>query len=478
MVDDKQFYISKEKSNCYPNWKQITLWGGQIFHYHPKLNIVYQSERFLLVGYAWQVDPRRDAPELELRNLEKKELISQEDIFELENNWCGRYLLIAENWIYLDASGSLGVFYSKTTISSSLNVLCAVEKKELRFPPIEHRHMPDFIPGMQTHYDDVCRLLPSQIFDIKERKWQTRPLLFTYHSPYSNYSEGVSLLSKYFIHSLQNMNKCFPNHVFWLALTGGRDSRAAMSLLEKAQFNYKTFTLWHENLDKNDYKIAKRLSCIAHKKHRFVRRNTNNYSSKRYEDYRRHTLGMAVDEDWKFYAYRQYQSLLFDENPIVILRSSIWEIANDYYEMVYGKQSQDLSKVFPYINKYDLLYNSITEWNNYVDEDVINKDISFANRVYWELRSGCWLSSIEQSFDMMENIVSLQPANCRLFISLLLAFPAEDRIQKYHENKIAELSYPPFAKIPYDYQMGPDFSLKLKQRIWKYVEPLVKYLKK
>lgn len=357
MVDDKQFYISKEKSNCYPDWMQISLWCGQTFHYHSKLNIVYQSERFLLVGYAWQVDPLKESPEIELRNLEKKEQISQEDVFELENNWCGRYLLIVENWIYLDASGSLGVFYSKATISSSLNVLCSVEKRKLVFPPIEHRHMPDFIPGMRTQYEDICRLLPSQIYDIQEGRWQTRPLLFKNYYPYSNYREGISLLSKYFIHSLHNMNKCFPDHVFWLALTGGRDSRAAMSLLEKAHFNYKTFTLWHENLDNNDYKIAKRLSRTVHKEHRFVKRNNNNYSSERYKNYRRHTLGMAVDEDWKFYSYRQYQSLLNDEQPIVILRSSIWEIANDYYEMVYGKQSQDLSIVFPYspVSSYSLL---------------------------------------------------------------------------------------------------------------------------
>lgn len=58
------------------------------------------------------------------------------------------------------------------------------------------------------------------------------------------------------------------------------------------------------------------------------------------------------------------------------------------------------------------------------------------NRFYWEQRCGSWLSAIEQSFDILEDCISLQPLNSRLLISLLLGFPKEERVAKEHEIKI------------------------------------------
>lgn len=470
MVDDKQFYISQYKSICYPNWNEIPLLCGQTLHYQSKLNIVYKSVRIVLIGYAWQVDPQRKDPHIELSLLEKKEHISHNDVYEIEKSWCGRYLLIVENWIFLDTIGSLGIFYSDSTISSSLNVLCSIEKRDFCIPPIEHQRMPDFIPGMQTPYANVRRLLPSQTLNIVEKRWQIRPLLIDEIKPYANYDEGIILFSKYFVHSLKNLNNCFPNYVIWLALTGGRDSRAALSLLEKAELEYKTCTLWHENIKKEDYKIAKKIALTVRKKHLFVKRNSKKFSLEKYKEYQKHTFGMAVDEDWQFYAYQQYQQLLVDKKPIVLLRSSIWEIANEYYTMVYREHAHDLSIVYPYIKKNKLLYDSIKEWREYVSKDDQNQTLSLSNRMLWELRSGCWLSSIEQSFDIMENIVSLQPANCRLLLSLLLAFPYSDRLKKNHENKIVSYLCPMLSSIPYDYQTDSSLKTKIKRLFWKLIQ--------
>lgn len=68
---------------------------------------------------------------------------------------------------------------------------------------------------------------------------------------------------------------------------------------------------------------------------------------------------------------------------------------------------------------------------------------------YWDQRNGCWLSAIETGFDLIDHVVSLQPANCRYLMSMLMEFPAEERIINHHQYKIVAKACPSFSAIPY-----------------------------
>ena len=137
----------------------------------------------------------------------------------------------------------------------------------------------------------------------------------------------------------------------------------------------------------------------------------------------------------------------------MVLRNSIWENVNDYYSHYCRDGILNLEKVFSGINDDEFLKNSLLEWYNYVEHDDLNRnDLSIWNRMLWELRTGCWLSSIEQSFDMMDCITSIQPCNCRLFLSILAGFGQKDRFEKKHEERIVERVCPRLNKVPYDYQ--------------------------
>jgi len=452
MINDRQFFITKEHPITFSDWKEIKLLNGYSLHCHKGLNIVYHSKNITLLGYAWQVDPKRKSPQEELELLQQKNAICHNDVYDIEKSWCGRYVLIVNEFIYLDTCGTLGVFYSDKIVTSSLNVLCSLENREVILPDIEHGKMPDFVPGMMTPYSGVKRLLPSQILNYISKECKIRPLLIDKAPSFSSDKERIYNFAQYFEHSVKNLSKIFSSIPIWIAITGGRDSRATLAFFEKAQVDYKTFTLWHNWISKPDFVIPKKLAKLTRKTHRYIKRNEKEYSEKRFNDYLIHTAKMAVDEDWLFYAYNQYQALIENNKPIVIIRSSIWEIPNDYYTMCYGEKSKDLTVIYPGIKNNDLFYKSCMEWKDFVKNDELNSSISFANRTLWEMRECCWLSSIEQSFDLMNGIISIQIANCRLFLSLLFGFNAKDRIQKKHEDKIASTICPAFAKIPYDYQ--------------------------
>lgn len=467
MVDCKQFYISKIPQSTIEGWKQVTLDNGYTIHYQPNLNIAFSNNTIVLLGHAWQTDPCRESPQNQLKELSRKNKISHQDVYEIEKTWCGKYLLIVQDWIYLDACGLINIFYSSNTISSSLNVLCTVEGREVINPPIEHRKSPDFVPGMRTPYLDVRRLMPSQILNIPNKNWEIRPLLVDEIPEYESADESIATLSRYFIHSVQNLAKEFEDRDIWVASTAGRDSRATIALLHKAKIPFSTFTLWHQNISKADCVIPKRIAKAINIKYNFVERKECNFSQERHNAYFAHTAGMAVDEDWRFYAYNQYPSLKKGDSPIVILRSGIWGIANEYYTRKCGERGKDLTYIYPGILKDETLYQSTMEWQEFVKHDPLNKNIGFVDRVYWELREGCWLASIEQSFDVMDGIDSIQIFNCRLLIRLLLGFSLEDRMHKDEENKIAFSNCPVLETVPYDYQYDAQFSQRMSRKINK-----------
>ena len=473
MINDRQFFITKESFEGFEDWGKIDLHEGYTLHYHAGLNIAFQDKDILLLGYAWQVDPNRKSPQEELYVLSHHSKISHEDVYEVEKTWCGRYLLIVGEWIYTDACGTLGVFYSNHIVTSSLNVLCTLEGREMIFPDISHRRMPDFVPGIRTPYTDVSRLLPSQLLNYTTKETCSRPLLIDKAPEYGSEEERIKDFVLHFVYSIQNFSKVFTNHQIWLAITGGRDSRTALACFEKAQIKYNTFTLWHNNISRPDCIIPQRLAKAINRPLRFIERDETCFSQKRYDDYKIHTAGMAVDADWQFYAYKQYQALQETQRKIIIVRNSVWGIACDYYHRCYGDKCTDFVTLYPNILKNKDFYNSIKEWKEQVvEKDPINKKIKFSDRILWELREGCWLSSIEQSFDMMDDIVSVQIANSRLLISYLYGFSQNDRIRKIHEEKITTYVCPAFEKIPYDYQYET-----VKQKMRKYGSRIKKTIK-
>ncbi len=472
MINDKQFFIAKSNNSIFTDWEKIALSEGYTLHYHKDLNIGYHCENIVLIGYAWQVDPNRKSPQEELEQLAKKTDISHEDVYDVEKTWCGRYILIVNDWMYTDTCATLGVFYDEIIVTSSLNVLCIIEGRPLVFPEITHGKLPDFFPGMRTPYENVKRLLPSQILNYTDREYKIRPLLIDTPPNFDSKESRAQDFVRYFVHSAQNLSKLFVNRTIWLAVTGGRDSRTTLACFEKAKIEYKTFTLWHNQISLPDYIIPQKLAKVVHHKHLYLLRDETQFSQIRYSDYKTHTSGMAVDEDWNFYAYNQYQALRSGNEQIVIVRNGVWEIASFFFLVHFKEKSNNLTTLFPGIKDNELFYKSVMEWKEFVEKDSKNTSLVFRDRIYWDLRGGCWLSSIEQSFDLMDGITSIQTANCRLFLSLLFGFDPKDRAKKIHEEKIVEVLFPPLAKIPYDYQYET-----FTQRIHRYKKEVKKIIK-
>lgn len=477
MVDDKQFIITPPHlackiihANLWSNNQIITLSNGYELHFHQDLKVITnETNSVVLLGNAWQVTSDTESPVETVKTMPATADYKQ--MIEYEKYWCGRYLLIVNGKIMLDLTGSLGVFYDENFVSSSLNILCKVNNASIKYPNIKWGGIPDYVPGPMTPYNSTRRLLPSQILEISTKGLAYRKLLPDV--VFQGYKDDVliSKIEQSFCVSAQNMRKEFSDADFWLALTGGRDSRLTMSLLELANIDYKTFTCWNPHITTADIDLPYVLSELAGRRHVYIPRKENALDENKAKDYDEHTAGMAVDTDRNYYIYGQYQRLI-KNRPIAILRSGVVELTCKYLMKAHNLKNVSKKEAAfapclvypsPYPEKY--IAESFDSWEAIAKGDKENQDMSLWDRMYLELRCGSWLSSIEQSYDVMDNINSIQIWNCRYFMSLLMGFKLSHRIYNKHEEMICNHAYPQFKRIPYDY--NSTIKKRVKYFFWK-----------
>ena len=470
MLDDKQFIIipssRKDKNivNVFPNDRQreLILSCDSMLVYEKKLNVCYNEDcTAVLIGDAWQVHPAKDCPENIIKTFSGKTTI--EDVYHEEKTWCGHYVLIVNDWLFLDFCGTLGVFYSDDMrLSSSYRILCEQIGTEVIYPDTLGEGLLNFVPGPLTPSDLVKRLMPSEIINIKTGERCFRPLNPDGVWNAENDRKRILEFETFFTCSLKNMAKHFPDSVFWLALTGGKDSRTLMALLESSGIDYKAFTCWHERISEGDLLLPPKLAKAVGRPYKFIERREDNYSPDRADEYRHHTGGMANDADKPMYVYGQYQEL-DPQHQVVLLRSGIWEHSCNFFKKWFTQKAAsamekhfDMTRVFPTSSKHELYRQSFCQWQKLKEDDTVNKDINIWDLLYIEQRLGAWLSSIEQGFDMMEGIVSVQCCNSRLFFSILTGFPDEGKIRKKHEMSIVRQSCPILSQ----YRYQDDLTLK------------------
>lgn len=469
MINGRSFVISAQPV---PKMNSVQLYNKMILSWYDGLSVTCSDDRrFVLIGECWSITEG----EVPARFIAGTPELDTEMILEHENRWCGRYVLILEDSIYMDASGTMSVFYHDAYISNSLNMLRELLGYELKQEKLYDGLSPDFVPGPGTQYDGVKRLMPSQVYDYMSKSVASRALLPEYPIEFGSDEERMRVFTEEFAQGLKNLDKHFEGKTKLITCTGGRDSRVVLAVSEFAGLDYDTMTLEHDDIGNGDIEIPRQLSKALNRKHYYIKRDKKNLRRSRYDRFDRHICNYEKGPDRDFYAYGQFEELRKAVgSDIVLLRGSVWGIATDYYSKYISELRYDvLLGLFPLIRHNPTYQASVKEWLDYVADDTENPMINPAERVFWELREGCWLSTIEETFDIYEGIASVQPINCRRLISLLLGFDVNDRKKKHHEEKITSFAAPQLRDIPYDYQQdsggvsrGKQISGYIKKSIW------------
>lgn len=451
MNDPKQFAILKTNL-ALPGFCALTLPDGWVLNYHKDLRVQRSADgRMLLLGLAWQFLPERGTPaeEMELLCARCPGSIPQEEVLAMEESWCGRYVLLCEGTVYSDACSLLPVFYSAQGVSSDCTLLAQQAgrpRKNYQMPP--HRIM-NWMPGPLTQYEGVRRMLPSQLYHYPSGQLSPRQLLAQHYTPIADEDARIERIIACFDHSLRSMQAALPGTKLLVAITGGHDSRTLLALAEHAGIDFDAFTLLYPGIYEDDVSVPKELCKAAGIAHHIVPRQDAPDAAVREADYLDHISGLVYDEDRLYYAHRQFEPLVQQFGPVALLRSGVWPNVMEWYR-------RSFTPTGPGFDCYDwfgaqkdsLEAKSLDEYFAWHAQHP-QKGLSACNVFYWDQRNGCWLSEIEAGFDLLDGVLSLQPANCRLLMTMLMDFSAEDRIINHHQYKIVTKACPAFTAIPY-----------------------------
>lgn len=471
MIHSRQFILSDSEYLVDNTWNTLRLFNNKIFSYSALLNVMHNADySILIVGHVWQSDSKRKDPQdiIDLWNNDTK----LEEIYEQEDTWCGRYIIITPRDIITDATASFSVFYADNVVSSSLYLAHSVfhqpynmssgDKvnidwfKEFQYPDgiteeqMKNPSIVDYFPGPTTFYKDIKRLLPSEVYSYISNKTSFRPLLLNTYNITD--SERLDNFAETFVHSLKEMASTYKDSELWLAISGGKDSRTCLAALTWIKtIPFRMFTIYKRDATMTegypDYMCSKLLSRITNTRMVVIRYLSKKCKNDLLKNLLIHNSGLAMSKVRYQYCWQLFSQI--QKNGGVVVKNQIWElITGAYNNDEHFNTPQGLISIFSEKGKaFEYASQAYTEHIKY---DAINSNISFGDRVYWDLRCGSWIADNLQGYDILNNVEIVQVFNCRRFIELLIGMDDEYRHSRQYEIDLTEKWCPAMKGIPYD----------------------------
>lgn len=460
LLHRRQFLIGSEPVLYRPNWKCIQLSTACFLSYCPTLPVKSIEDSggkmWILLGIAVQTDPARPDPDEEIRQA------STRDVPLLYHSWAGRWMLIGDNEIHLDASGFLGCYYVREADSHASGIWASSSEALLtellreRAGTKDHRKLSyrvgiEWFPPPRSRYSSISRLLLSQVLRLSDRSVRERRLYPDLENP--SYEEVLERLETLLLTFLRRMPA--GNRTTWITLTGGNDSRVIAAAISKAGLRARTFTQGYRaipvaNEEKSrsislaDRLLPPRLSQILGTEHSWI-------SGKRFDRgkadlFDTHTCRNVVDIQRHFFARDQWR---FVNGGDLILGGLCFEVGRCYFWRKLGDDP------FPSVEAIARGYHEdpnsslsqgMADWLRWVKQTP-HPDLDWRDRFYIEQRLGGWQCAREQSMDLIPADL-LHPMNSHYAHALSLSVPVEKRAKGQHQIDLVKRMAPQLLELP------------------------------
>ncbi len=300
-VHRRQFVVGPQDYLARPDWLTFKVRPGLILSADPELRISATADKrgakWFLLGLAVDVRPDSPSPTEQIAQCDSK------DVPDLHQNWSGRWVLIGEQALHLDAAAMLNCYYGKDSddalwassspvlIERALRVSLqnskiapekAIAGKAIRvsaksghkfghagWQPAAQATIKQvsWYPPPHSSVAGASRLLPSQILNLHQGTCRPRSLVGKLEGNYTDDSicEDLRQAAETVMRRLAEINA--PNAPT-LLLSGGRDSRLLISIAAAASIPLKTYTRVHRRATFADRLLPQKLARKTNYPHR------------------------------------------------------------------------------------------------------------------------------------------------------------------------------------------------------------------
>ncbi len=417
------------------DWVQRELGPGVVLTSCPSLPVEQARGRTLL-GIAVETDPDRPDP---------REALAADEAPATET-WAGRWILIADGRLKLDAAGTLGLLHRRIGgefwLSSSPAVLRELEPA-LSLPAVElvHETGMDWYPAPGSGIDGIDRLLPTQTIGF-DGDVDSRRLL----PPVGEraYEDRIAALGDRLRTALRGLaDRGGP---LALPLSGGRDSRLLLAAAFAAGIAVEPYTLVYERMPRADIELPPRLCAAVGLGHRFVQPEQRAVERLRVFD--RHTARHTVDIDREFFALHQLDAVA---GAAADLGGGVFETGRCYYHgglpaELPGTPAETAAAIQAMLPTERTA--ELERWTRWIHETP-TPGVDWRDRLYIEQRVTGWLSTVSLGLDLA-GVERVHLASCEAYLAETLALPVAVRRLGFHHDHLVERLAPPLARFPFN----------------------------
>jgi hypothetical protein len=429
----RQFVIGPRPLAPRPDWVSHEVSNG-VFLSHCPLLPVALGQNAALLGIAVQTTDGRPAPE---------SLVLAGAPLGDTREWAGRWALILDGVLELDAAGTLGCFHrrigAEVWLSSSASLLAELEPVlPVALVAIAHARGMDWVPPPASGIPGLGLLLPTQVigFDGKiEARARPQPRR-------AAYPELLDELESRLVTAMHRLARA--GGALRLPLSGGRDSRLLLAAATRAAVSVDAYTFEYDGMSRADRELPAALAHAVGVEHRMI--SAGAVDAELLQIFDAHTAGLVVDIDRMFFARGQWSEI---DGGAIDLGGGVFELARCYYHTKLPPLAEvSAATVAAAIGEHLATSHpeGVAQWADWLVETP-DADLDWRDRFYLEQRAGGWLSSIGQALDLV-GPARVHVASCGALIEAALGIPeAVRRTGAHHEHLIRRLA-PELARFP------------------------------
>jgi len=411
-----------------------------------------------LIALAIQTHPDQSDP---VDDISRALTQDMEDLYE---SWAGRWILIGNGELHLDAAGTLGCYYLEAIatkedcpvwISSSIALLCELAGDYVgRKDPRELRWNQgiDWFPLPGSRFSLMRKLLPSQVLRLVDGSVRPRRLIrhVDHTLSYAQILEGMEAALVTFMKRIHKRRRRV-----WLGLTGGLDSRLLLAAASKARIPIRTYTQEYRalpygggrraSLSLADRLLPKQLAAAVGLDHVLIR--AGRFDEEKAALFDAHCARSSLEAGARhYYASGQYEfgdpgDIILTGNCIPVGRCAYWRRFAD----IHVPDAEKLAAVFGERgdSRTALL---LDEWIKWADQSP-QPGLDWRDRFEIEQREAGWVSDSVQAMELAEKQFCF-PFNCSSFFALSLLVAPEKRGPGQHQRDLIRHMAPQLLEAP------------------------------